>query len=170
MECAPAFNYARSPHITEIIADHSIPHPGDPSSPSVNPQLKALFRSPVADLELDLRYVVESSLDNVPNPEVTLDLLDLMNKGHLGPSVCSEFEMVEGQSVTFVLRTPPKHTYPGAAHPSKEKANELGVSFESKRRVLESLFRFNCNISCRTRVDGLEPKGTRGPDVDQGRC
>lgn len=132
MECAPAFNYARSPHTTEVITDHSIPHPNDPSSPSTTPHLKALFRSPEADLELDLRYVVESSLDNVPDPEVTLDLLDLMGKGHLGPSVCAEFEMVEGQSVTFVLRTPPKHTYPGAAQPSKEKANELGVSFESE--------------------------------------
>lgn len=166
MECAPAFNYARSPHTTEITADHSIPHPNDPASPGAAPQRKVLFRSPEAGLELDLRYVVDSALENVPSPEVALDLLDLMGRGHLGPSVCAEFEMVEGQSVTFVLRTPPKHAYPGAAQPSKEKADELGVSFESEWCVFGWFFCFDCGISCRTGVDGLEPQGSGRPDVD----
>ena len=152
MECAPAFNYARSPHTTEIVIDHSIPHPSDPTSPSHNPHLKALFRSEEAGLELDLRYVTESSLENVPDPEIRLDLLDLMPKGHLGPSVFCEFEMVEGQSGTFILRTPPKHAYPDAVRPSKEKADQLGVPFESECCNLDAFA--SCLMPvCRTGID-----------------
>lgn len=131
MECAPAFNYARSSHTTEIIIDTSVPSSTDPLSPGQNPHMKALFKSAEADLDLDLRYVSESSLENVPAPDITLKILDLTKKGHLGRSVCSDFELVEGQAVTFILRTPPKHAYPDAARPSKEKAEALGVPFES---------------------------------------
>ena len=131
MECAPAFNYARSPHNTEIVMDTSIPQRSSPTSPSLESHMKALFTSPEAKLDLDLRFVPESSLENIPIPSVDLEILDLVNKGHLGPSVYSEFELVEGQAITFILRTPPKHTYPDAVRPSKEKAEQLGVPFES---------------------------------------
>ncbi|EKM53302.1 glycoside hydrolase family 15 protein, partial [Phanerochaete carnosa HHB-10118-sp] len=132
LECAPAFNYARSPHKTQIIFDNSIAHAGDPCAPGsdIKPHMKALFSSPEADMELDLRYVTESSIENVPEPEIELELFDLTRKGHLGISVQSEFTLVEGQSVTFILRTPPKHAYPDAVKPSKEKARQLGVPFE----------------------------------------
>lgn len=132
LECAPAFNYARSPHKTEIILDSSIPHASDPCAPGsdVKPHMKALFTSAEAGMDLDLRYVPESSLDNVPEPEVKLELFDLMHKGHIGLSVQAQFTLVEGQAVTFVLRTPPKHAYPDAVRPSKEKAEQLGVPFE----------------------------------------
>ena len=134
LECAPAFNYARSPHKTQIVLDNSIAHASDPCSPGsdVQPHLKALFSAPDADMDLDLRYVTESSIENVPEPEIKLDLFDLSKKGHLGPSVQSEFTLVEGQAVTFILRTPPKHAYPEAVKPSKEKAAQLGVPFESE--------------------------------------
>lgn len=94
--------------------------------------MKALFSSPEADLDLDLRYVTESSIENVPEPVIKFDLLDLTNKGHLGPSVSCNFTLVEGQAVTFVLRTPSKHVYSEAVRPSKEKAEQLGVPFESQ--------------------------------------
>ena len=135
MECAPAFNYGRSPHKTEIIIDSSIPSPNpcEYASPSANTHMKALFTSPEASLDLDLRYVPDSSLENVPEPDIKLEILDLQSKGHLGLSVCCQFELVEGQAVTFILRTPPKHAYPDAVKPSKEKADQLGVPFESMR-------------------------------------
>lgn len=139
MECAPAFNYARSEHKLEIIMDQSIPltEPCSPSKvvpddPACNPHMKALFKSPDANLDIDLRFVPESSFENIPVPSITLELLDLTEKGHKGMSACSEFELVEGQAVTFVLRTPPTHAYPKEAKPSREKAEMLGVSFESK--------------------------------------
>lgn len=93
--------------------------------------MKALFSSPEVDLDLDLRYVSESSLENVAEPEIDFRKYDLMGQGHLGLSVQSDFELVEGQAVTFILRTPLKHAYPDAVKPSKEKADQLGVSFES---------------------------------------
>lgn len=82
-------------------------------------------------MDLDLRYVSESSLENVAEPEIDFRKYDLMGQGHLGLSVQSDFELVEGQAVTFILRTPLKHAYPDAVKPSKEKADQLGVSFES---------------------------------------
>lgn len=131
LECAPAFNYARSPHTTEIVQDGSIPHASAHTSAALT-HMKALFKSKDANLNLDLRYVTESSLENVPEPTIDLQLFNLTSKGHLGPSVECEFELQEGQAVTFVLRVPPDHTYPDAVRPSKEKADELGVPYESR--------------------------------------
>ncbi|KAI3618300.1 glycoside hydrolase family 15 protein [Moniliophthora roreri] len=95
MECAPAFNYARSSHRTSIIDDNS----------TLSPQKKALFES--NELALDLRYVTDTSLDNVSEPEISLQLLDLSARGHKGPGVYAKLDLSEGQVVTFVLRTPP---------------------------------------------------------------
>ncbi|GJE98224.1 glycoside hydrolase family 15 protein [Phanerochaete sordida] len=132
LECAPAFNYARSPHTLDIDVDCSIPHAADPCKPGsdVKPHVRALFSAPEADMDLDLRFVPESSLDNVPEPEIKLEKYDLTKKGHKGLSVQCEFTLVEGQAVTFVLRTPPKHEYPDASRPSKERADQLGVPFD----------------------------------------
>lgn len=45
--------------------------------------------------------------------------------------MCSEFELTEGQVVTWVLRTPPEHAnYTDAVRPSRAKAEALGVPFE----------------------------------------
>ncbi|KAG8850698.1 hypothetical protein FRB91_008856 [Serendipita sp. 411] len=120
MECAPAFDYARARHKTELIVDDSIPD---------ETQKKVLFTS--ASLTLDLRYVVESSLDGVAVPEIKLELLDLQSQGHLGLSACAEFELCEGQVVTFILRTPPENPPIPQGIPRTETAKEYNVTIES---------------------------------------
>ncbi|KAJ6551970.1 glycoside hydrolase family 15 protein [Mycena capillaripes] len=115
MECAPAFNYARSKHTTKII-------------PSASPEhtTKAVFQSDA--LTLDLRYVPENTMANVPCPSVKLELLDLSHKGHLGLGVKTEMTLVEGQCVTLVLRTPPApNAAPSLEDPvlTKELVNAL---------------------------------------------
>lgn len=105
MQCAPAFNYARDKHHTSLVDDHT----------TLVPQKKALFES--GTLNLDLRYVATSVLENVPPPQVKLELLDLTSKGHKGPGVTSYLTLVEGQVITFVLRTPPQD---GIANPIED--------------------------------------------------
>ncbi|KAJ7143850.1 glycoside hydrolase family 15 protein [Mycena epipterygia] len=117
MECAPAFNYARSKHTTAIVP-----------SPSPESTTKAIFQSD--ELTLDLRYVPENTMSNVPCPELELTLLDLSKKGHLGLGVQAEMTLREGQCVTFVLRKPPSanvNAPPSAEDPvlNKELVNAL---------------------------------------------
>ena len=146
MECCPAFNYARDQHETSIIDDDSIPEPGigsPTSSPPVSPgsgselssepQKKALFNS--RSLSLDLRFVGEGQADDgigpVKKPKVKLELLDLSDRGHLGKGVFCEMNLVEGQTVTFVLRSPPSKAPPLESRPTVTKANELGIPMKS---------------------------------------
>ncbi|KIK80436.1 glycoside hydrolase family 15 protein [Paxillus rubicundulus Ve08.2h10] len=119
VECAPAFNYARDKHTTEIVPDESV---------ASCKQDKVLFKSD--GLNLDLRYVAESTLENVSTPEVQLNLLDLSARGHLGPAASCGLSLVEGQHVTFVLRISPEETADPKIRPSQERADELGVPFE----------------------------------------
>ncbi|KAI0369449.1 glycoside hydrolase family 15 protein [Pilatotrama ljubarskyi] len=128
VECAPAFNYARSPHTTDIILDTSVALSF--SSVPRGSHDKALFSSPDAGLDLDLRFIAESGLENVQEPHVQLNLLDLRAQGHKGPGVWTELELREGQAVTFVLRTPPDVKLPPQAHPTRETAEEMGVPYE----------------------------------------
>ncbi|KIK28079.1 hypothetical protein PISMIDRAFT_7631 [Pisolithus microcarpus 441] len=121
MECAPAFNYARDGHTTEFLPDDSVQYCH---------QKKVRFRSP--SLELDLRYVAEATLDNVPTPEVKIDYLDLLNKGHLGPAVCCDLSLVEGQRVTFILRVCPEKAGTPEARPTQELADRLGIPLEGR--------------------------------------
>ncbi|KAG8836036.1 hypothetical protein FRC17_010500 [Serendipita sp. 399] len=120
MECAPAFDYARARHKTELVVDDSIPDEA---------QKKVVFTS--SSLTLDLRYVVESVLDGVAVPEIKFESLDLQSQGHLGLSVCAEFELCEGQVVTFVLRTPPKDSPIPQGIPRTSTAEEYHVTLES---------------------------------------
>lgn len=104
MQCAPAFNYARDPHTTTIIDDASVPVS---LTHNQTPQKKVLFES--ENLSLDLRYVVEASESCIhPPPVVDLFALDLSSKGHKGLAAYASLELHEGQTVTFILRTPPK--------------------------------------------------------------
>ncbi|KAI0823241.1 glycoside hydrolase family 15 protein [Trametes gibbosa] len=128
VECAPAFNYARSAHTTEVLLDTSVALSLSPAPPDGHN--KALFSSPEAKLDLDLRYIAESGLENVPEPGVQLHLLDLSKRGHKGPGVWTELELREGQAVTFVLRTPPDVTLPPQAHPTHETAEAMGIPYE----------------------------------------
>jgi hypothetical protein len=138
MECAPAFDYARAAHTTNLVPDNSIQQSLSGASPaSAGPkqsaQLKALFSSADAGLRLDLRYVAEATSDaaafGVPPPVVELNRLDLSGRGHKGPGVYAELNLVEGQAVTFVLRTPPTDE---EAHltPSEGLARETGIPLE----------------------------------------
>lgn len=119
MECAPAFDYARAKHTTSIIPDDSQVGPN---------QNKVLFES--EKLKLDLRYVSESTMEDVPAPTVELKYLDLTGKGHLGPSAYCDLDLHEGQVVTFVLRTPPPPSQAQKLVPTMERADTLGVSIE----------------------------------------
>ncbi|KAM0787591.1 hypothetical protein ACM66B_003660 [Microbotryomycetes sp. NB124-2] len=95
MECAPAFNYARSSHETKVSQDLD----------------EAKFTCP-EHVDLDLRFVASNGhRDHVP--EVKLELLDLSDRGHKGLGVTSTFTLEEGQSVTFILREPPQPTTSG---------------------------------------------------------
>jgi hypothetical protein len=122
MECAPAFNYARSKHTTDLVHDDSIPGTGIT-------QTKVIFASD--QLSLDLRYVVESTTDCVPIPIVDLQLLDLTKKGHLGHSAYAHLNLVEGQAVTFILRTIPQSPR-GHDLPTVPNAKVLCVGLDSK--------------------------------------
>ncbi|TDL30070.1 glycoside hydrolase family 15 protein [Rickenella mellea] len=128
MECAPAFNYARSPHKMSLVPDNSIP---DVTGEGQSQQEKALFVSD--ELTLDLRYISEcnANMEHVEAPHVKLQPLDLKAEGHLGDSVCCDLDMVEGQAVTFVLRTPPKTSTSRAAKATKAEADALGVSIRN---------------------------------------
>lgn len=124
MQCAPAFNYARSTHITSIVDDDSV---------SVDPpQKKALFESD--SLALDLRYiaeVVDGSIDSgILPPEIVLEFLDLSKKGHKGLAVQSKLTLEEGQCVTFVLRTPPTVMKVGSTDGEENsKAGAVAIRF-----------------------------------------
>ncbi|THH19715.1 hypothetical protein EW146_g1475 [Bondarzewia mesenterica] len=126
VECAPAFNYARSAHTTIIKPDDSIPYVGDDDS---RRQQKALFESD--SLSLDFRYVAESMIENVPEPTVELRHLDLAHRGHKGPGISVDLVVEEGQAVTFVLRTPPEgNENESKLKPSEARAKELGLPLE----------------------------------------
>ncbi|KZP29797.1 glycoside hydrolase family 15 protein [Athelia psychrophila] len=135
MECAPAFDYARAKHTTSIIPDDTQAGPT---------QQKVLFES--EKLKLDLRFVAESTMEDVPPPTVELKYLDLTSKGHLGPAAYCDLDLHEGQVVTFVLRTPPPPSEAQKLVPTLERAGNLGVTMErltasaSKLRDFEDPF------------------------------
>lgn len=126
MECAPAFDYARAAHTTSFPPDTSIPT----IHAAGTPHRKALFTSRAAGLALDLRFVAESTLENVAAPGVEFGELDLRPAGHKGVGACADLALREGQVVTFVLRIPPEGAPPAGSAPTPKKADELGVSFE----------------------------------------
>ncbi|KAG6886666.1 hypothetical protein C0992_002883 [Termitomyces sp. T32_za158] len=111
MQCAPAFNYARDAHSTDIVPDTSIPPMFSMFEAEAQPQephKKAVFTSS-AGFVLDLRYIAENTLEAACVPSVELGTLDLTSKGHKGLAAYSTLQLCEGQAVTFVLRTPPEH-------------------------------------------------------------
>ena len=127
MECAPAFNYCRDKHETVFEEDKTV------ASEHRNHTEKVLFKS--KDLTMDLRYFVESDDDEVPCPQITLDKVDL-ERGLLGESIVSEFDLEEGQTITFLMREASTHQYANedhekAANPSEARAAELGVNLKT---------------------------------------
>ncbi|KIJ55275.1 glycoside hydrolase family 15 protein [Sphaerobolus stellatus SS14] len=140
MECAPAFNYARSAHRLAFRPDttsdpsNDLP-PGPNSKTSIPSTTKALFLSPDAKLNLELRYVPESAADDVPLPKVDFKSLDLRPQGHLGLSACADMELSIGQSVWFILRVVPDEAEAENENdyrrPTRERAKEMGVSLDA---------------------------------------
>jgi hypothetical protein len=161
MECAPAFNYAQSPHETSFVSDDSTSdnHP------------KAAFVSPAADgwagLALDLRVVPEV-LPDFPEcsaPRIALEELDLRARGHRGAGVCAQLEMCEGQAVSFVLRVPPPRdsATQDAAVPTEAYARELGISFEQLVRAKSHMRAEDDPILTAVRPFYAFPLGRRSP-------
>ncbi|KAI0286780.1 glycoside hydrolase family 15 protein [Russula aff. rugulosa BPL654] len=127
VECAPAFHYALHEHKTSLVPDDTIPANGEKNAS--DKQKRALFES--EELTLDLRFIAESVIDGVPLPSVNLQILDLMPRGHKGLSIGVDLDLVEGQVVTFVLRTPPKATKEQYnASSTTEQFEQQGVSFD----------------------------------------
>ena len=79
---------------------------------------------------MDLRYVADSSLEGVEIPTVNFELLDLDEKGHLGPAIVANLELQECQSVTFILRTPPKKAAVRPVVATTKDAEALGVPLQ----------------------------------------
>ncbi|KAN0121560.1 glycoside hydrolase family 15 protein [Russula decolorans] len=126
VECAPAFHYALHEHRTSLVPDDTIPANGGNAS---DKQKRALFESD--ELTMDLRFIAESVVDGIPSPSVDLQFLNLMPQGHKGSSICVDLDLVEGQVVTFVLRTPSMATKEQHnAGATKEQSEQLGVSFD----------------------------------------
>jgi hypothetical protein len=89
----------------------------------------------VFDLTMDLRYFVESDDQEVPLPKIKLEKADL-ERGLLGESIVSEFELEEGQTITFLMREESQREYANKEHqkvanPSEERAAELGISLKA---------------------------------------
>jgi GH15 family glucan-1,4-alpha-glucosidase len=135
VQCAPAFNYARSHHTTKIVDDDSI------SLGSGGTQKKALFESD--ELTLDLRYVMESAMESIQPPEISFGFLDLSAKGHLGPGILASTSLVEGQCITFVLRhlTPCTATHAGQRVLNPYNPDGAPVQLASPAGVVENKLR-----------------------------
>ncbi len=133
MECAPAFNYARSAHETDVDRENNVAH----------------FKCK-DHIDLNLRWVTSSQNDDVAAPDIFVDHLDLSERGHKGLGVTSHFDLEEGQTVTFVLREPPsschrpsdgdetpmkdwkRHYYATDIVPSQENEPQLCQDFVDK--------------------------------------
>lgn len=69
-------------------------------------------------------------MDDVSEPEVTFELLDLEAQGHKGPAVSVDLHLKEGQIVTFALRIPPEKPPIPQAIPKLSTAKEYNVTLE----------------------------------------
>lgn len=126
MECAPAFNYCRDDHVTTFEEDKTV------ASEARNHSDKVLFKS--KDLSMDLRYFSTSDDGDVACPVIKLEKKDL-GVGLLGDSIVSEFELEEGQTITFIMRESKENQYANAQHekaanPGEERAKELGIDLK----------------------------------------
>ena len=54
-----------------------------------------------------MRYLAETTTEDVDLPVVHLTTLDLSAKGHKGLAIQAFVHLIEGQAVTFILRNPP---------------------------------------------------------------
>lgn len=127
LECAPAFNYCRDEHTTELVRDFSVNYDD-------KHEMKAVFRS--KDLSLDLRYKVHANDASVDPPSFEFKKADYSERGLLGEAIQSEFELEAGQAIYFVLRQLKSYEYASVGHrnvanPSQERAEELGLDLKT---------------------------------------
>jgi hypothetical protein len=163
VECAPAFHYALHEHKTSLVSDDTIPANGEKNAS--DKQKRALFES--EELTLDLRFIAESVIDGVPLPSVNLQILDLMPRGHKGLSIGVDLDLVEGQVVTFVLRTPPKATKEQYnASSTKEQFEQQGVSFDRECDLELCILCYNTGHGRTAKCD--QPPQERGSPTYQG--
>jgi hypothetical protein len=163
------FNYARDEHQTAIVIGNSvpdsytsIPNPSaSPISPSSNNELglyneaadvvskapkpltgpahmKTVFAS--SSLTLDLRYITDSELENIPTPSVSLKPLNLTNKEHKGFGVNADLFVEEGQVITFILRSLPEKGASNIGQPTRLQADRLRVPFKGEHKFEYSAF------------------------------
>lgn len=159
VECAPAFHYALHEHKTSLVPDDTISANSENAS---DKQKKAVFESD--ELTMDLRFIAESVVDGVPSPSVDLHILDLKPRGHKGLSICVDLDLVEGQVVTFVLRTPPKATK--EQYDAVSIFEQVGVSFD---RECDFSLAFSCyNTGHRRTAKCNQPSQERGSTTYQG--
>lgn len=142
MECAPAFDYARASHTTTIT-----PRPEAKFLPNATPQI-ANFDCP-AHVSLDLRWVGDSIMKDDKKPTLELDYLDLAERGHKGLGVTSNFVLTEGQSITFVLREPPKPETSGVGKEPESKSRKFSLA-------LDYLRSFSCTLYLRPLISSFD--------------
>jgi hypothetical protein len=148
-------------HKTSLVSDDTIPANGENAS---DKQKGALFESD--ELTMDLRFIAESVVDGVPSPSVDLQILDLTPRGHKGLSISVDLDLVEGQVVTFVLRTPKATKEHYNAGSTKEQFEQLGVSFD---RECDFSYVFLCYNTGHGRTAKCgQPSQERGSTTYQG--
>lgn len=123
MECAPAFNYCRDEHKTRL----------ESTGCEVKDKEKAIFES--KDLSMDLRWYGGHEDEDGSDPNIKLERKDL-KRGLLGDAVVSEFDLEEGQSITFIMRCYNPYEYQNAdlkkaANPDLAEAKRLGVDLST---------------------------------------
>lgn len=106
MECLPAFDYARDAHTTEVT----------PAADS-DGVWRAVFTS--SALRMELLAVVESD-ETVAAPafELKHDADKSIFPRALGTAAFAEFDLAEGQVVTFVLREVPREASAATISPA----------------------------------------------------
>jgi hypothetical protein len=124
---APAFNYCRDTHTTELVKDSSVNYDDQHD-------LKAVFKS--KDLSLDLRYKVDASDASVGLPSFEFKKADYSDRGLLGEAIQADFELEAGQAIYFVLRQYKKFEYASQEHrdvanPSEARAKSLGLDLKT---------------------------------------
>jgi GH15 family glucan-1,4-alpha-glucosidase len=92
----PAFNYAQSPHITDIEEIGT----GENKTPRVT------FRSKGLSLQLDVVYDKGIHCEALPN--IVFERAIQAEGGNLGEGVIAHFHLEEGQGISFIIREVPE--------------------------------------------------------------
>ena len=92
VEIFPAFDYARAPHVTEILLNHNIT--GADQSKTV------AFASKEQKMQLDV--TIDRGEEVVVCPDIKFE--KVKRRGMLGEGVVAHIHLLESQAISFVLR------------------------------------------------------------------